>query len=411
MSAAVAPILTFIFQASIDQGKVPDDWKLAFVTPLFKKGDRAKASTYRPVFLTSVCCKLIEHIIHSQVISHLERHNILADEQHGFRKKRSCESQLINTVHDLAKGLNSKQQIDAVLLDFSKAFDKAPHHRLALKLQHYGVRGKTLEWIRSFLADRTQPVVADGETSRPANVSSGVPQRTVLGPLLFLVYINDLPLRVKSTSRLFADDCMLYRTINSEADPKTLQEDLDNLQDWERDWMMSFNPDKYEVIRITNKRRIINSQYSIHGQQLQETNKAKYLGVTIDNKLTWGPHINAMTKKANNTTACLGRNIASCPRNIKELSYKSLVRPQVEYASTVWDPPPPGSYAHEILPTFDNIDHINKSLFDKQRFQFPHNSFALSCLLHVHYSQLIRYPRACSKYDSLIKGAIRLARR
>ena len=135
-----------------------------------------------------MCCKLIEHIIHSQVISHLERHNILADEQHGFRKKRSCESQLINTVHDLAKGLNSKQQIDAVLFDFSKAFDKVPHHRLALKLQHYGVRGKTLEWIRSFLADRTQQVVVDGETSRPANVSSGVPQGTVLGPLLFLVY-------------------------------------------------------------------------------------------------------------------------------------------------------------------------------------------------------------------------------
>ena len=337
MSAAVAPILTIIFQASIDQGKVPDDWKLAFVTPLFKKGDRAKASNYRPVSLTSVCCKLIEHIIHSQVISHLERHNILADEQHGFRKKRSCESQLINTVHGLAKGLNSKQRTDAVLLDFSKAFDKVPHHRLALKLQHYGVRGKTLESIRSFLADRTQQVVVEGETSRPANVSSGVPQGTVLGPLLFLVYINDLPLRVNSTSRLFADDCMLYRTINSEADTKTLQEDLDNLQGWERDWMMSFNPDKCEVIRITNKRRIINSQYTIHGQQLQETNQAKYLGVTIDNKLTWGPHINAMTKKAKNTTAFLGRNIASCPRNIKELSYKSLVRPQVEYASTVLD--------------------------------------------------------------------------
>ena len=337
MSAAVAPALTIIFQASIDQGKVPDDWKLAFVTPLFKKGDRAKASNYRPVSLTSVCCKLIEHIIHSQVINHLERHNILTDEQHGFRKRRSCESQLINTIHDLAKGLNSRQQIDAVLLDFSKAFDKVPHHRLAVKLHHYGVRGKTLEWIRSFLADRTQQVVVDGETSKPANVSSGVPQGTVLGPLLFLVYINDLPSRVSSTSRLFADDCLLYRTINTEADTRSLQEDLDNLQKWEQDWMMSFNPDKCEVIRITNKRRIINCQYSIHGHTLQETNKAKYLGVTIDNKLSWGPHINIMTKKANNTTAFLKRNIASCPKNIRELSYKSLVRPQVEYASTVWD--------------------------------------------------------------------------
>ena len=150
----------------------------------------------------------------------------------------------------------------------------------------------------------------------------------MLGPLLFLVYINNFPLRENSTSRFFVDDCMLYRTINSEADTQTLQEDLDNLQDLERDWMMSFNPDRCEVIRITNKHRIINGPYTIHGQQLRETNKAKYLGVTVDNKLTWGPHINAMTKKANNTTACLGRNIAGCPRNIKELSYKSLVRPK-----------------------------------------------------------------------------------
>ena len=337
MSSPIAPVLTSLFQASINQGQIPDDWKTAYVTPLFKKGDRAKASNYRPVSLTSVCCKIIEHVIHSHVINHLERNNILEDKQHGFRKRRSCESQLITTINDLAKGLNDKQQIDAVLLDFSKAFDKVSHRRLAIKLNHYGVRGNTLAWIQDFLSCRTQQVVVDGEKSAPAPVTSGVPQGTVLGPLLFLVYINDLPSRVNSTARLFADDCLLYRVIKSTDDHQILQQDLDHLQQWENEWQMSFNPEKCEVIRITNKRRIIDGSYTIHGHTLQFTDQAKYLGVTIDTKLSWGHHTNAMTKKANNTVAFLRRNLSSCHRQIRATCYKSLVRPQLEYASTVWD--------------------------------------------------------------------------
>ena len=145
MSPIVAPALTIIFQASLNQGQVPDDWRSAYVTPVFKKGDKAKASNYRPVSPTSVCCKVVEHIIHSQVINHLEANNILSDEQHGFRKHRSCESQLITTINDLAKGIDNRQQIDAVTLDFSKAFDKVPHHRLGMKLHHYGVSGEYVD--------------------------------------------------------------------------------------------------------------------------------------------------------------------------------------------------------------------------------------------------------------------------
>jgi len=334
MASALSPALTIIFQASINQGTVPDDWKSAFVTPLFKKGDKANASNYRPISLTSVCCKVVEHIIHSHIINHLETNNILSDQQHGFRKRRSCESQLINTINDLSKGLNQKEQIDAILLDFSKAFDKVPHHRLAMKMQYYGIRGTTLNWIQSFLDNRHQQVVVDNVSSKPAPVTSGVPQGSVL---LFLVYINDLPGRVQSTTRLFADDCLMYRNIRNTEDTVTLQQDLNKLQKWESDWLMSFNPEKCEVIRITNKRKIIHGTYSIHGHVLNQTDQAKYLGVTIDSKITWGPHIHNISRKANNTLSFLRRNISSCPRKIKETSYKTLVRPQLEYASTVWD--------------------------------------------------------------------------
>ena len=154
----------------------------------------------------------------------------LTDYQHSFRRNRSCEAQLINTIQDLAAGMDKSTQIDAILHDFLKAFGKVPHQRLRRKLHHYGVRASTLRWIQSFLGDRTQRVVVDGESSTTAAVTSWVPKGTVLGPLLFLVYINDLPSRVKATARLFADDCLLYRTVNSSDDAASLQQDLDNLQ-------------------------------------------------------------------------------------------------------------------------------------------------------------------------------------
>ena len=267
-----------------------------------------------------------------------EQHNILSDSQHGFRRNRSCESQLILTINDLAKGLDNSQQIDGILLDFSKTFDKVPRRRLAAKLHHYGVRGKTLSWIQSFLAGRTQHVTLEGQASSTSPVTSGVPQGTVLGPLLFLVYINDLPSRDKATPRLFADDCFLYRIIKSPEDAQALQDYLDALQQWEKDWLKSFNPDKCEVIQITKKRKPIDANHTIHGKELGHTKNAKYLGVLISDNPFWNAHVDTVTKKANNTTAFLRRNLSSCPQHIKETCYKTFVRPQLEYAATVWDP-------------------------------------------------------------------------
>ena len=335
----VSPALVLFFQATLVQGIIPLAWKNAFVSPVFKKGKRSDPSNYRPISLTSIACKVLEHVIHSTIIRHLENFNILSNFQHGFRKKRSCESQLLLTVHDLALGLNRRAQIDAVLLDFSKAFDKVPHQRLLKKLHYYGIRGKTLEWIASFLLSRKQQVLLEGVKSGFSEVSSGVPQGTVLGPLLFNIFINDLPDVVSSQVRLFADDCLIYRNISNSDDARALQADLDSLQEWEHTWMMSFNPTKCESICITNKTtNIIKSTYKIHNSDIKTVSDTKYLGVTINSKLNWTAHINNITKKAHGMRAFLQRNLYSAPRAVKEHAYKTFVRPSVEFSSTVWSP-------------------------------------------------------------------------
>ena len=338
LASAISPVLTYIFNTSLKQGRIPDQWKEALVTPLFKKGSKNDAANYRPISITCICSKLMEHIMHSNIMSHLELHNILSNSQHGFRKNRSCETQLLITLQELADTLNRGDQADCILLDFSKAFDKVPHKRLLNKCKFYGIRGAILEWIESFLDNRKQKVVLEGTTSDTTNVTSGVPQGTVIGPLLFLIYINDLPDAVQSTSRLFADDCLLYRIIKNKHDSTMLQKDLDSLQRWANTWLMEFNTKKCEVLRVTRKRNPIKTNYELNGNTLAIVKSAKYLGLNISNDLSWDTHIKSITNKANNVTAFLRRNISTCPTTIKAKCYTTIVRPVVEYAAIVWDP-------------------------------------------------------------------------
>ena len=197
-----------------------------------------------------------------------------------FRSKRSCETQLIATIQGIAKHLKSgKDQVGVILLDFAKAFDKVPFQRLLLKSSFYGIRDNTFQWISSFLHGRTQQVLVEVCTSEKLDVLSGVPQGTVLGPLLFLIYINDQPTVCKSSkAHLFADDTLLYRHIANNGDSTKLQEDLTTLEDWESKWQMSFHPEKCTVLRITtNKRYRRETNYFLHGQRLQVSYSAKYL--------------------------------------------------------------------------------------------------------------------------------------
>ena len=309
LSDEVVDILSLIFQASLGQGKMPTAWKQAYISPIFKKGDRHKSSNYRLVSLTSVCCKILEEIVHSHVMGHLDYHQLLCDAQHGSHKKRSCESQLILTIQDLANALNDGEQIDAILLDFSKAFDKVPHHsavslitpgrhRLLEKLRYYGVRGYLNDWVADFLKDRQQEVVLEETHSISTQVTSGVPHGTVLGPLLFLFYINDMPEGIDSSLRLFADDSLLYSIIRTHDDQTILEEDLRKLEEWEHKWQMQFSADKCKVLWITNKKNPFVCNYSVY---LQTVKQAKYLGATISSDLSWNPHVDNTVKKATNS--------------------------------------------------------------------------------------------------------------
>ena len=336
-TSSIAPILTILYQKSISTGELQSDWTQANVTPIYKKGNRSEPGNCRPVSLTSIPCKLLEHVIYTNVINHLEKQGYLNDKQHGFRSNHSCESQLALTVNDLAKILDDKGQVDIIIMDFCKAFDTVPHESLLAKISHAGIHGSLHLWIRNFLTQRSQQVVLDGATSFPTHVTSGVPQGTVLGPLLFLLYINDITDEITSEVRLFADDCIMYRQVKNTQDSVDLQKDIDSLCAWEQRWQMQFNKAKCYAMHITHKKKMIESHYHM-GDSVLQTVSNHTLGVEINNKLSWANHIQNVTSRANQILGLLRRNLYSCSPKVKDISYKALVRPRLEYCASKRDP-------------------------------------------------------------------------
>ena len=269
---------------------------------------------------------------------HLEKYKVLNDEQHGFCRGRSCETQLALSVNDHAKVLDRQSQADVVIMDFSKAFDLVPHQILLSKLCHFGITGKLHNWIKKILTMRTQQVVLEGVSSSSITVTSGVLQGMALGPLLFILYLNDLPEGISSQVRLLADDCILYRKINTLNDCQDLQKDINTLCNWESKWQMKFNIDKCYIMHVTHKRNPLLMTYNMNGRPIEHTASHTYLGIGINNKLTWAEHISNTASKANKVLGLLRRNLYSCSPFVKEIAYKSLVRPRLEYCSSIWDP-------------------------------------------------------------------------
>ena len=336
--------VTEIFRKSLMEGKIPNDWRKANITPIFKKGSRTSPNNYRPVSLTSILCKCMETIVKRKVLDHLVQNKLICNEQHGFTPGRSCTTQLLDTLDCWTNILDEGGHVDAVYTDFKKAFDSVPHRRLLLKMEALGVKGKVLDWIKDFLSNRTQIVTVNGTPSETGQVTSGIPQGSVLGPLLFVAYINDLPSQAENNVRIFADDTKLF-TRSDEADARaSLQEDLDRLCEWSDNWLLRFHPEKCCVIRLGNNpvdhtysmKTTINGQEKRHN--LTESEAEKDLGVFVDKKLNFKKHIAQATAKANRTLGIVRRSFDHLSDETFVQLYKSLVRPMVEYGHSVWSP-------------------------------------------------------------------------
>ena len=267
--------------------------KLHWFFLFLKKGSCKSPANYRPISLTCIPCKILKHNIPQFTNTlRLTLFYVLLD--NGFRKNRSCETQFITTIYDIATHLNSGNQVDVLFLDFTKVFDKVAHNHLLHKLNYYGICGLNLEWIEQFLADRTQQVVVENKFSTLTPVISGVSQ---LGPLLFLLFINDLPINIDSLVKLYTNDVLMYRSINDVSDHQILQDDLNKLVHWSTIWLMPFNPIKYEHLIITNK-----FSPFVYNYKRNDT-KSKYLGLTISHSLSWFIHISGIIGRATSALA------------------------------------------------------------------------------------------------------------
>lgn len=328
--------LCVVFNKSLDEGVVPEMWKCANVTPVFKKGDRMKACNYRPISLTSILVKLLEGIIKTRIVEHLHINSIINPSQHGFMKKKSCITNLLEFYDRVVFDVELFKAIDIIFLDFMKAFDKVAFKRLIAKLRMYGIEGKVLDWIVDWLKDRKQRVVINGKCSSWSDVTSGVPQGSVLGPLLFLIYINDLDDNIQAIISKFADDTKIMFPVTNQEDANVLQQDLDRLIEWAEKWMMSFNKDKCKVLHLGS--RNLKLTYNLGGDLLSDTDVEKDLGIYITNKLKSDYHINEICKKANKILGMIGRALDFKTWGNMVRLFNSLVRPHLEYGSQYWNP-------------------------------------------------------------------------
>jgi ribonuclease P/MRP protein subunit RPP40 len=328
--------LTLIFQKSLHCGEVPRDWKLANVSPIYKKDKHSEPSNYRPISLTSQICKLFEAIIRDSIVDHLEHNNLINGSQHGFRRGRSCLTNLLIFLDKVTRLVDEGKDLDIIYLDFAKAFDKVPHQRLLIKLREVGINGNLLKWISSWLSGRQQRVVIRGRHSSWNEVISGVPQGSVLGPVLFLIFINNIDQGLLSHILKFADDTKIFNMVTNEMEHNILQEDLTSLETWSKKWQMDFNATKCKVMHVGKSNQ--HFRYEMENHNLSTTKEEKDLGVMITDNLKSGANCQAAYRKANRVLGMISRTISFKSTEILLPLFKTLVRPLVEYCVPAWSP-------------------------------------------------------------------------
>ena len=338
-----------LWSESMSSGIVPSFYKTGFVSPLFKKGSRCEPSNYRPVTLTSHIVKVYERVVRKHMVHYLETNNLLTDKQHGFRSNRSCLTQMLDHFDDIYEGFTRGEDTDSIYLDYAKAFDKVDLDLLILKLKKYGFGNKLVDWIQSFLSDREQVVVLNGVHSDIAKVLSGVPQGTVLGPLLFIFFINDLEqVMTSSTVSFFADDTRVSKQISCYEDCMLLQDDLYKILDWSRRNNMKLHEQKFELLNhLHNSKSSIyelpfvveNLRYKVSSEEiLYPVENVRDLGVQVSNDLSWSRHIGSMVTKARSKLSWVFSVFKTRDRTVMTTLYKSLVRSTLEYCCPLWNP-------------------------------------------------------------------------
>ena len=337
-SSTIAPALTSLFNLSLSKGKVPNEWKHATVSPIFKKGDKKSPSNYRPVSLTSIICKELESHIFVAIVNHMNENNFFSPFQYAFIKNRSTVLQLLKVIQMWCNVLDQGGCIDNVNMDFMKAFDKVPHRRLIYKLQVYGIQGQILKWIKDFLQERKQQVCVNGYLSSWKEVTSGIPQGSVLGALLFIIYINDLPDNITSDIYLFADDTKFFRQVENNKDANIIQEDLNTLHQWSNDWLLRFHPDKCVVIRLNVTTETWYFRYTLGENELEYVEKVKDLGVWVDTDLSFNHHITSKVNKANSVMGTIRRAFKYLDHETFKNIFCAQVRTILEYANPMWSP-------------------------------------------------------------------------
>ena len=341
MADVISYPITEIFKKSFASGELPSKWLQAVITPIFKKGDRTDASNYRPVSLTSIICKTLEKIIVKHIINHLKSNHLNCKQQHGFSIGKSVTTNLLEALNVWTEALMHDIPIDILYMDYAKAFDTVPHLRLLCQVESFGITGNMLQWIKSFLSNRQQKVMANGTESSWSPVISGIPQGSIMGPVLFTLFVNDLPGKISSIISMFADDTKLYLPLTSDNSTDELVADLNYLQLWAEQMQMKFHPSKCKVMHL-GKKNTRKDYVMMDGDNnpytLEKTEVEKDLGVYIDSKLKFTHHCQEKVNKANKILGYIRHTFKYLNKDSFLLLYKSLVRPHLEFASCIWSP-------------------------------------------------------------------------
>lgn len=352
--------LTIICCLSLEQGKVPRSWKQANVIPVHKKGQKCLPTNYRSVSLLPLFSKVLERVVYSSLFNHVKP--VLSSQQHGFMPKRSCVTNLATMLHEAWESISAGQQTDIIYTDYSAAFQSVDHALLLHKLRNsFKISDSALAWLESYFTERVQRVVINGKCSAWTPVPSGTPEGSLLSPLLFACFINDLPDVVHSKCLMFADDVKLYHRISCQEDCAFLQSQLDALCHWSKLWGMSLNPGKCKVLSFTLRRNRVTGSYVLGGEQLERVSEMRDLGVVLDEKLTFAGHIDCIVRKANRALGLLirsfqtgrrGRSYYRCDSKAIIISYCANVRSILEYGSVIW-----GGAADTHLRRLEHIQH------------------------------------------------------